>query len=149
MGTVLFGEVLIEEGGINTPDSLTAFFERHNAAMEALLKTCERGYTRFGLSQDRIEKAKFSKQQIEYVLHESSRGIVTLDQRSIGKILTEVMAFESCRTILLLLARSGFVQRKDFRRAVLINSMGILENMYRHHLDFLSSAVSASLPKST
>ncbi|MCB1465577.1 MAG: hypothetical protein KDK08_00110, partial [Rhizobiaceae bacterium] len=70
---------LIEEGGINTPDSLTAFFERHNAAMEALLKTCERGYTRFGLSQDRIEKAKFSKQQIEYVLHESSRGIVTLD----------------------------------------------------------------------
>ena len=131
----------ILEGGVNSPEALRSFFERHNADMSALLETCERGYTRFGLSESRVKSAMFKDHQIDLVVHESSHGVVTFDQRSIGKILTQVMSYESCRTLLILLSGAGLLKRRDFRAVVLISSDGTLESLYKDHLRYIAGAV--------
>ncbi len=131
----------IREGGISTSEALRGFFDRHNADMAALLETCERGYTRFGLSESRVKSAIFKDHQVDLVIHESSHGTVTFDQRSIGKILTQVMSYESCRTLLILLSEAGLLQRRDFRAVVLISSNGTLESLYRDHLSYIATAL--------
>ena len=57
----------------------------HNQEMRTMLGSCERGYTWNGLSAARLMQALFSEQQIELIAHESGRGPMTFDQRSIGK----------------------------------------------------------------
>lgn len=145
-GTAQIAELffVIEEGNINTPDALRGFFERHNDDMRSLLATCERGYTRFGLSEGRLKSAVFKDRQIDLVLHESSHGKVTFDQRSIGKVLAEAMSFESCRSLLLLLANSGLLKRNSFQSIVLVSPNGKIEDMYRRHLSHVASTVLAS-----
>lgn len=124
----------IDEAGLTTPEALAGFLHRHNADMQANIAASHRGYTRFGVSCKRIQAATFSEQQINFIIHESSSGVVTFDQRSIAKLLTEVMSFESCRTALLALARFGLIHRHEFGSIVLIRSNGVLETIFRDHL---------------
>ena len=131
---------VLSEGGLNEPERIKAFLSRHNEDMAKLLGNCERGYTRFGLSAARLKEAHFSPHQINLIIHESANGPITFDQRSIGKILTQVMSFESCRTLLVLLASVGLLQRRDFRSLVLISSNGLLEDLYRTQLSAIVSS---------
>lgn len=139
---------VLKEAGLTSPAAITGLLERHNADMEALLASCDRGYTRFGLSAPRIQEAMFKPHQVELILHESAGGIVTFDQRSVGKILTQVMSFESCRTLLILLASTGLLQRRDFRSVVLVSSNGRIEDIYREHLRAIVAATLA-IPKTS
>lgn len=132
----------IGDAGITTPERIRGFLERHNADMLAMLETCERGYTRFGLSAARIKEAVLKPHQIDLIAHESEGGQLTFDQRSIGKILTPQMSFETCRTLLVLMASAGLIRRRDFRSVVLISSNGAIEQMYKDHLSHLVGAIS-------
>jgi len=131
------------ESGASTPDDLKDLLRRHNTDMRAMLNDCVKGYTRFGLSAARLKQALFTEHQIDLIVHESAHGPITFDQRSIGKILTQVMSFESCRTVLVLLARSGLLIRRDFRSMVLISSNGRLEDLYKKHLTFILDHIHA------
>lgn len=131
----------IGEAGITTPEAIRGFLGRHNDDMQAMLETCERGYTRFGLSAARIREAVLQPHQIDLIVHESEGGPLTFDQRSIGKILTPQMSFETCRTLLVLMASAGLIRRRDFRSVVLISSNGVIEGMYRDHMRSLLEAV--------
>ena len=112
---------VLRDAGLTSPTTIAGFLRRHNDDMQALLDSCSRGYTRFGLSAARIREAMFQPHQIDLIVHESSGERATFDQRSIGKILTQVMSFESCRTLLVLMASAGLLQRRDFRSVVLIS----------------------------
>lgn len=125
---------VFRDGNLNSREGIKSFLHSHNEDMGALLEGCEKGYTRFGLSAARLKEAMFKPHQIELILHESAAGPLTFDQRSIGKILTQVMSFESCRTILVLLASCGHLTRRDFRSVVLISSNGRLEDLYGDYL---------------
>lgn len=138
---------VIEESGLNSDRKISAFLERHNDDMKALLASCEKGYTRFGLSAARIKQSLFSQPQIDLIIHESARGSVTFDQRSIGKVLTQVMSFETCRTLLVLLASCKLIQRHDFKSVVLISSNGLIEELYRNHLRSIVKETSRFLRK--
>lgn len=132
----------IDEARINEPRKIRGFLERHNEDMAKMLDTCERGYTRFGLSAARVKEAILKSHQIDLIVHESESGQLTFDQRSIGKILTPQMSFETCRTLLVLMASAGLIRRRDFRSVVLISSNGVIEKMYKAHLNQLIEAIS-------
>lgn len=132
----------IDEARISAPEKIRGFLERHNEDMLAMLDTCERGYTRFGLSAARIKEAVLKPHQIDLIVHESESGQLTFDQRSIGKILTPQMSFETCRTLLVLMATAGLIRRRDFRSVVLISSNGVIEKVYKAHLSQLVEAIS-------
>lgn len=132
----------IDEAGISEPERIRGFLERHNEDMNAMLETCERGYTKFGLSAARIKEAILKPHQIELIAHESEGGQLTFDQRSIGKVLTPQMSFETCRTLLVLMASAGLIRRRDFRSVVLISSNGVIEKMYKTHLSQLLGTIS-------
>ena len=137
---------VLRDAGLTSPAAIADFLRRHNADMQALLDSCSRGYTRFGLSAARIREAMFQPHQIDLIVHESSGERATFDQRSIGKILTQVMSFESCRTLLVLMASAGLLQRRDFRSVVLISSHGTIEDIYRRHLRSMVEAMTGALP---
>jgi hypothetical protein len=137
---------VLHEAGLTSPAAIASFLGRHNADMQALLDSCTRGYTRFGLSAARIREAMFQPHQVDLIVHESAGYTVTFDQRSIGKILTQVMSFESCRTLIVLLAGTGLLQRRDFRSVVLVSSKGIIESHYRQHLRSIVEAVLGKPP---
>lgn len=132
---------VFRESDLADADGITSFLLRHNEDMTALIESCDRGYTRFGLSAARIKEALFKPHQIDLIVHESASGSLTFDQRSIGKILTQVMSFESCRTILVLLASCGLLTRRDFRSVVLISSNSRLEDLYSDYLGAILDAL--------
>lgn len=128
---------VLKEAQICEASTLRSFLENHNHDMQRLLDECEKGYTRNGLSAARIKRALFSEKQINYLIHECKEGVPRFDQQSLQKIFTQLMSFESCRTVLVLLSESGFLMRHEFNQ-VLISSKGVLEKMYG---EFLSSVV--------
>jgi len=131
---------VLREGGVTTPEALRQFILRHNEDMEALLATCERGYTVGGLSKERIEKSIFSERQIDYLMHECQGGEPRFDQQSLQRIFTQSMSFETCRKLVILLAEGGFLNRWEYNQ-VLISSKGLLEDFYGEHLSTIVGAV--------
>ncbi|MBO9436505.1 hypothetical protein J7394_19990 [Ruegeria sp. R13_0] len=125
------------------PGDLEGFLRRHNDDMAAMEASCRNGYTVGGLSLQRLKRAKFSDPQINYVLHESESGEPRFDQQSLQRIFTQIMSFETCRNVLLVLAQFGLLRRWDFN-LVLIGSDGTLEGLYRAHLEEIVDAVRSS-----
>ncbi|WP_340422177.1 hypothetical protein [Yoonia sp. GPGPB17] len=125
---------VLKYAGIPIPDGLASFLERHNADMDTLEQSCRNGYTVGGLSAQRVRRAKFSDAQIRYVMHESSGGEPRFDQQSLQRIFTQIMSFESCRSILVTLSDFGLLRRWEFNQVV-IGSTGILEDLYKTQLE--------------
>lgn len=125
---------ILKFSNMNIPGDLEGFLGRHNEDMQALEASCRNGYTIGGLSAQRIKRAKFSKAQINYVLHESAQGEPRFDQQSLQRIFTQIMSFETCRTVLVILAEFGLLRRWEFNQVV-VGSTGVLEDLYRNYLD--------------
>jgi hypothetical protein len=134
---------VLRDGGVSVPDGLRAFLLRHNEDMAALLASCRNGYSVGGLSEQRIKRSMFSDAQINYVLHESSNGQIRFDQQALQRIFTQTMSFESCRTLLVLLADFGFLHRWEFNQ-VIIASNGRLEDLFAEHLTHVVNALGKS-----
>jgi transcriptional regulator with AAA-type ATPase domain len=116
-----------------TSERLEAYLEKHNADMRALIETDEKGRTRSGIATEQIRKSLLSPTQIRRVLHESSHGQVVFDQYTLQKLLRERLSFETSRTRLLLLGRTGLLRRHDVGN-ILYGSSGVLENLFHSHL---------------
>ncbi len=127
---------------IAIPDGLRSFLERHNADMDSLLASCRNGYTIGGLSEQRLRRAKFSEAQIRYVMHESASGDPRFDQQSLQRIFTQIMSFETCRSLLVTLGEFGLLRRWEFNQVV-VGSTGFLEDAYRAHLEEIVLAIEA------
>lgn len=128
--------------GVPIPDGLRGFLERHNEDMDRLLSSCRNGYTVGGLSEQRLRRAKFSEAQIRYVMHESAGGDPRFDQQSLQRVFTEIMSFETCRSILVILAEFGLLRRWEFNQVV-VGSPGFLEDAYKTHLEEIVRAIDA------
>ncbi|MEM9422449.1 MAG: hypothetical protein AAF986_08090 [Pseudomonadota bacterium] len=131
---------VLRYSGMKIPGDLESFLRRHNDDMAALEASCRNGYTVGGISLQRLKRAKFSDAQINYVLHESGTGEPRFDQQSLQRIFTQIMSFETCRNVLLVLAQFGLLRRWDFN-LVLIGSDGTLEGLYRAYLKEIVDAV--------
>lgn len=131
---------VLSHGGLKIPDDLHGFLSRHNADMEALETSCRNGYTVGGLSIQRIRRARFSPAQINYVMHESANGQPRFDQQSLQRVFSQIMSFETCRSVLVILSEFGFLQRWEFNQVV-IGSTGVLEELYRSHLEEIVNAI--------
>jgi len=116
-----------------TSERLEAYLEKHNADMRALIETDEKGRTRSGIATEQIRKSLLSPTQIRRVLHESSHGQVVFDQYTLQKLLRERLSFETSRTRLLLLGRTGLLRRHDVGN-ILYGSSGVLENLFHSYL---------------
>lgn len=131
---------VLRYAGIPIPEGLGAFLERHNADMDRLLASCRNGYTVGGLSEQRLRRARFSEAQIRYVMHESAGGDPRFDQQSLQRIFTQIMSFETCRSILVTLAEFGLLRRWEFNQVV-VGSPGFLEDAYKTHLEEIVRAI--------
>jgi hypothetical protein len=131
---------VLKNGGIEIPDGLRGFLERHNADMATHEASCRNGYTIGGLSVQRIRRARFSPAQINYVLHESAGGAPRFDQQSLQRIFTQIMSFETCRSVLVVLAEFGFLRRWEFNQVV-IGSTGVLERLFHIQLEAIVNAM--------
>jgi len=136
---------VFQERGINSPENFRAFIDRHNSDMLSRIKECNKGYSRYGVSERELRKCIFEEHQVDHIIHMSAAGHLSLDQRSIGKILREAMSFETCRTLLILLTQYGLLRRHDFRTVVLVSSGGVMESVYRDHLTLAVSMMSSKL----
>jgi hypothetical protein len=133
---------VLRYAGIAIPNGLRGFLERHNSDMDRLLAACRNGYTVGGLSEQRLRRAKFSDAQISYVMHESAGGDPRFDQQSLQRIFTEIMSFETCRSILVTLSEFGLLRRWEFNQVV-VGSPGFLEDAYKTHLEEIVRAIHA------
>lgn len=123
---------VLEELGLADGARFRPYLERHNAAMLAYLDAPDR-MRAIGLTPQRVKAAMFSADQMDFVAFVSPPGRLLLDQSSLGRLLTEVMAPESCRRIVVALAEGGLLTRRMVGQA-LIESTGVLEGLFRAHL---------------
>jgi hypothetical protein len=130
---------LIEELGLKDGARIRPFLVNHNAAMEAYLADPQR-MRALGLTPQRVKAAMFPEERIGFIEFVSPAGQLYLDQSALGRLLTEVMAPESCRKIVIALAEGGLLHRHTLGN-VLISSDGTLEGLYRAHLETVATAV--------
>lgn len=123
---------LIDELGLKDAAHFRTLAERHNSEMDAYLADPPR-MRALGLTPQRIEAARFTWEQIAFIETVSPPGQLYLDQSSLGRLLAEAMAPESCRKVTVALAEGGLLRRHNIGH-VLISSDGTLEALYREHL---------------
>ena len=129
---------VFKERGLLDPEELREFVDRHNSKIEKRLMECDRGYTRDGVPQQRLERAKFSKAHTEQtVFIQQGRENTVFDQRSIGKILVELMSYEHCRKLVVLMAEVGLLVRHETAGCVYVSSNGVPEEIYKGYLHYL------------
>jgi hypothetical protein len=95
---------------------------RHNNDMEALANN--RAKCRLmGLSPQRLKEARFSPQQINRVVQNIVDGRLRFEQSDVGRLLSQVIAPETCRKVLVALGRAGLLERLDIGARLLTRSM--------------------------
>jgi len=134
----------VEELGLNDARVFRRFIESHNDAMQGYLDA-PATMRRRGLSRQRIEAAIFSEDQMHFIEATSPEGRLWLDQSSLGRLLTEAIAPETCRKVVLALAEGGLLERQTVGHA-LISSTGRLEALYRKHLTHIVSRIRSDTP---
>ncbi len=130
---------LIRELGLNDASKFRGYLESHNAAMNGYLDDPSSARM-LGLSQQRIKSARFPEDRIKFLEFISPPGKLLLDQASVGRLLTEAMAPETCRKIVIALAEGGLLMRHEMGH-VMVSSVGVLEDAYRDHLMEVVTAV--------
>lgn len=123
---------LIGELGLANRQRIRAYLRRHNADMQDLAKDRKRQQT-MGLSPQRLEKAIFSDIQIEKVAENIVDDRLRLDQSDLGRLLAQNMSAETCRKVVVVLAKAGLLNRINIGQ-VMVASNGSLEGYFRDHL---------------
>lgn len=144
-GVVQIAEIffLFEETGMSDPALLRSRLEMHNEALGAKLTQMRENnlaHTPEGLSRDRLASGILDDGKIQTLVDEAEWGELRFDQSSLSSLLIELMAPESCRTLVILLARFGFLKRIGTNN-VRIRSLGKLEQLYREHLAQIADAI--------
>lgn len=123
--------------GLNRdPKQLRKFLRGHNASLKHRideLQAQKRGFTRSGLTASRLKAGLLEDHQIEALVSEAADQGVRYDQSTLGCLLIEAMAPESCRLLLVLLHRCGIINRHG-TSAKTIRSTGLLEDAYGRYL---------------
>lgn len=133
---------LIEELGLKDGKRFRPFLENHNAAMQAYLGDPARMRT-LGLTPQRVKAAMVPEDRIAFFEFVSPPDRLFVDQSAVGRLLTELMAPESCRKIVIALAEGALLERHTLGN-VLISSDGTLEAFYRDYLNSISDSVRES-----
>jgi len=144
-GVVQIAEIffLFEETGMSDPALLRSRLEMHNEALGAKLAQMRENnvaHTPEGLSRDRLASGILDDSKIQMLVDEAEWGELRFDQSSLSSLLIELMAPESCRTLVILLAKFGFLKRIGTNN-VRIRSLGKLEQLYREHLAQIADAI--------
>lgn len=144
-GVVQIAEIffLFEETGMSDPVLLRSRLEMHNEALGAKLTQMRENnlaHTPEGLSRDRLASGILDDGKIQTLVDEAEWGELRFDQSSLSSLLIELMAPESCRTLIILLAKFGFLKRIGTNN-VRIRSLGKLEQLYREHLAQIADAI--------
>lgn len=133
---------LFRDLDLSDPKRLRAYLARHNSSIleqVRFLEASKRGYSDTGVSRDRLEGGIISGDQIEEIVAEAEDGVVRFDQSTFACLLVDVMSAETCRKLLILLSKFGFLKRTG-RLNVRIRSNGRLEDLFK---DYLSGIISA------
>jgi hypothetical protein len=132
---------LIDYFHLSEPERISAYIDRHNTDMRALLndKVVMRQQ---GLLPQRVKEAIFSDEQRAKVSENAATGRLRLDQSDIGRLLSPIMSPETCRKTIVALANGGLLVRRNIGQ-VLVISTGVLEGYYRNHLRHIAMAISA------
>ena len=125
-------------------DCIRFVLEAHNAHIDALLGGSEGrvesdidGQVEPALPVKRLREAKFTERQIRMTQRMSRGERVEINERTLGKLLSTLMSFESCRKLVELLDEAGLLNREDYGH-VLVESPGHLERFYSQYLKEVS-----------
>lgn len=130
--------------GINSGDTIERLASLHNEHLLALRANRDR-MRRFGLSIDRLESALFTGDNLRKLVANFASSPPAIDQSDLARFLVTVMSVETCRKLVLVCERAGFVSRvRSPFGAVLVCSGGGLEKIYGRVLREARLAVSTS-----
>lgn len=132
---------LIEELNLSNRTKTKSFLRRHNADMQALLEDRPKREM-MGLLRQRVEEAIFSEIQIEKVSENIIDGKLRLDQSDLGRLLSTIMSPETCRKVVVSMAKGGLINRINIGQ-VLVISNGNIERCFRAHLTRMSNGINA------
>jgi hypothetical protein len=123
---------VIDDMKLADKQKMRLVLERHNRDMEELVANRQRREL-MGLLKQSVERAIFSPIQIDKVVENVVDGKLRLDQSDLGRLLAQAMSPETCRKVVVSLARGGLINRINIGQ-VLIVSNGVLEGYFRNHL---------------
>jgi hypothetical protein len=134
--------------GLNRdPRRLQKFLRGHNASLSnriAELRSNKRAYTQSGLTISRLSAGILEEYQIEALVSEAADQGVRYDQSTLGCLLIEAMAPESCRLLLVLLHKCGLINRHGTSSKT-IRSIGFLEDAYGRYLRQVGDKVTGNV----
>lgn len=134
---------LLKAFGVDDEAKIKSFANLHNQHMAGLLDDRAK-MRRLGLGPDRVRKAMLSEDNLGKVVENYKRGGSSFDQSDLSRLVVLLMSQETCRKIVVALARAGFLEReKTPYQSVLVRSTGVLEDIYARHLRALRHAVTA------
>lgn len=123
---------LVDDLQLSHKQKIRHILNRHNKDMEDLIANKQKRDL-MGLLKQSVEKAIFSPIQIDKIVENIVDGKLRLDQSDLGRLLTQAMSPETCRKIIVSLAKGGLINRINIGQ-VLIVSNGVLESYFRKHL---------------
>jgi hypothetical protein len=137
MSDIAYFLYMMRATGLNRdPRRLQKFLLGHNASLSdriAELRSHKRAYTKSGLTISRLSAGILEEHQIEALISEAADQGVRYDQSTLGCLLIEAMAPESCRLLLVLLHKCGLINRHGTSSKT-IRSIGFLEDAYGRYL---------------
>jgi len=130
---------VVEERGLADQEKIKSYLDCHNKRMSNLAKPENKGICDLiGVTQDRMKWAKFEDDQITKVLMDitlvRSKPRLRLDQSALSRLLSRVLAPETCRKSIVALGNGGLLNRFPRRGEVAVISTGLLEDYFRKHL---------------
>jgi hypothetical protein len=116
--------------GIDSGDKLERLAHLHNDHLVAISQDRER-MRRYGLTPERLESAMFTGDNLRKLLANVAGPTPGIDQSDLARLLVTVMSTETCRKLVLIAEKAGFVRRVRVAAGpVLVVSEGTMERIY-------------------
>lgn len=116
------------------PERIRQMLTGHNELIDDRLKVASPATE--NLPRNRLMESKFSELQIARTIRLDSKKDVEVHQSVLCRLLSSLMSFETCRSLISLLAEAGLLTRERIGE-VMVGSPGHLEKYYAQYLNDL------------
>jgi len=126
---------LLKVFGIDSAARLRKFAESHSRNIDELLSD-KAQLEKLGVQPQRLRDARFeTPEKLDRLAANCGEMGIRLSQSDLARFLVEYMSFESCRTTVKILSKTGyFALSKSPFGAILVSSNGRLEQIYGDYI---------------
>lgn len=130
---------LMQCHGIKTAKQIREFARLHNEYLEKVLNSPEK-LEKLERTRSQVDGAFFSEVGIDKLAENFRRKPPSFDQSDLCRFLVTQQSFENCRRSLKILRDVRLLdEKRTAYSSIILHSRGILERIYRNHIDSLCS----------